>query len=117
MLQEEKTIIKVSLILSLVGIGILLFMQKSQIVSATPISSINSSLLNQNIMISGKISSIKESPSVQMLKVSEGNESITVVAFRSDIIDVSKGDYIKVEGKVMKYKEDFEVEAKTIQVL
>lgn len=117
MLTEEKTLIKISLVLSIIGLGILIFLSKSPIEGITPIDSINEGLLNSNIKVVGTISSIKSLPSVELMKVKDLTGTIDIVAYRSDTIDISNGDEVEIEGKINKYKENIQIEAKRIRVL
>ena len=117
MLTEEKTLIKISLVLSIIGLGVLIVLGKSPIDGITQISSINDGLLNSNIKVVGTISSIKSLPSVEIMKVKDSTGTIDIVAYRSDTIDISNGDEVEIEGKISKYKENLQIEAKRIRVL
>ncbi len=116
MLNEEKTLIKMSLIFSLIGLGILMLLQKSQTTEATPINTINEETLNKMVRVSGTITSARELPTIFIAKLKDNTGSIDVVAFRSDTIEIKRGNNVEVEGKVKKYKENLQVEAKRITV-
>lgn len=117
MLQQEKKMIYCSLVCSLIGIGILLIMQKSGTSPTVKISEINDKLLNTDIVIKGTLTSLRETPSVTIAQVKDKSGTIDVVAFKSDTLEIKKGQTIEIEGKIKKYKENLQVEAKRIRKL
>lgn len=116
-LMKEKTLLKIALICSIVGIFIVLVFADRLEPPLVKVSDISDSLLENDVKISGEIVSIKISPSVTILDVKDSSGSIKVVAFDSSDLNLGKGGFVEVTGKVTEYKGSLELEAKSIKLV
>lgn len=112
--MNEKTLTKIALICSLIGILLLLLIAERQDVSASSINKISNQSINQEIKIKGTISTLKETPAVTITQVKDTTGSITVIMFRKENITLQKGDLVEVQGIVKEFKGKLEIEAKRV---
>ena len=114
--MHEKTLFKLSLICSLVGIFIILIINESYSLSYSNISLIDNSSIGKTVKVQGFIISISDSPGILIMSIQDKTSNITVIAFKEDEINLQKNDLIEVSGIVKEYKDKLEIEAKEIKV-
>jgi len=112
--MEEKTLLKIALICSIVGIFIIFIFANKLEPSLTSISSISNSLVDKDVKIQGTVSSFKITSSVLMLDLHDDTGTIKVVAFDKEDFEASKDQEVEVIGKVKEYNSILEIEAKKI---
>lgn len=112
--MDEKNLLKVALICSVIGIFIIFLFADRLEPSLISISDISDSLLDRDVRIQGKISSIKESSSVLILEVKDDSSAIKVVAFDNDYSNFKKNQSVEILGVVKEYKGVLEIESKQI---
>lgn len=71
------------------------------------ISDINMNMLNERVLVSGKISSVYHSKETTFLNLSQENNSIKIVFFRN--INFKKGENAIIKGVVQFYKNEIEI--------
>ncbi len=110
----EKKLLKISLIISLIGIFILLFFSSIHQPALIKISKITTNQLNKQIKITGQIIKIKNYPEYEFqlltLKDDSGNITITL----DKILNLSESKSIIVIGKVSQYKNKLQINANKI---
>lgn len=106
---------KFSLILSVIGVIILVFLSQNLEPKQKKISEINSKMLEGYVKINGNLASIKNLDGMQILKVEDDTGSISVVVFEKT--NLSTGMQIEVIGKVTRYRGSLEIEAQKIKEL
>ena len=114
--MHEKTLFKLSLICSLVGIFIILIINESYSLSYSNISLIDNSSIGKTVKVRGFIISISDSPGILIMNIQDKTSNIIVIAFKEDEINLQKNDLIEVSGIVKEYKDKLEIEAKEIKV-
>ncbi len=112
--MEDSTLLKISLIISITGIFTLLFILEFSEVKPFQIKDITKKQLENQIKIQGEITSIKETPGLYILNVNDLTETITVIIFKEDPLNIKKGMYIEVTGEVQEYKDELEIIADKI---
>lgn len=115
--MEEKTLLKVALICSVIGIFIILIFADRLELSPMGISGISESLVDQSVKIQGKISAVRNTPSVLTLDIKDDSGSIKVVVFNDQDSELSEGDLVEVTGKVKEYKGSIEIEANKVVMI
>lgn len=115
--MDEKNLLKVALICSIIGIFIIFVFANRLEPSLINISEISSSLVDQSVKVQGKIVSIKNSPSVLIFDVKDDTGSVKVVVFDKKNLDLNKNQLVEVLGVVKEYKGSLEVEAKNIKAV
>ena len=98
--MQERTLLRISLLCSLLGILALFFI--SQTVQY-PESAILEE--DQNYIVKGSIQRITQRDAVTFITLDKEDE-LTVVLFKDYPVDLHSGDYIEVMGRASKDKED-----------
>lgn len=115
--MDEKNLLKVALICSIIGIFIIFIFADNLEPSLINISEISSSLIDQSVTVQGKIVSIKSSPSILIFDVKDDTGSIKVVAFDEKNSDLNKDQLVEILGIVKEYKGFLEIEARKIKAV
>lgn len=100
--MKEKTLLKISLIASLVGILILLFISSRLEVNEKTISNIDETDIGSSLKIDGVITNIRKTNKVTFIDIAQ-LEEMKVVVF-NDEIELNRGDYVEITGKIEEYK-------------
>lgn len=115
---HQKTLFKISLIVSLFGILLLLFLANSLEPKLIDISSINDEMLNQQIKISGEIFKIQDKETFKILSISDSTGKIDVLCeCREELIEnnqIKNNQEIIVIGRVTEYREYLQISADKI---
>lgn len=101
-IMKEKTLLKISLIASLVGILILLFISSRLEVNEKTISNIDETDIGSSLKIDGVITNIRKTNKVTFIDIAQ-LEEMKVVVF-NDEIELNRGDYVEITGKIEEYK-------------
>ncbi len=115
--MKEKTLLKVALLTSLVGILILLFILEKIDLSSSNIANITKDNLDEKIKIKAEVTKVTETPGLYILDVKDFTGSIKVVVFKDEPLEIKQGDILEIEGQVTSYKDQVEIIAKKITVL
>lgn len=115
--MEEKTLLKIALICSIVGVFIIFIFAGKLEPSLINISSISQSFIDKDVKIRGTVSSFRITSSVLMLDVRDETGVIKVVAFDKEDFEADKDQAVEVIGKVKEYQGVLEIEAKNILFL
>jgi len=114
--MNDKTLTKISLISSFIGL-ILVYLATTIIqVKAYDISEIKESMVDRDAKIVGQIKNIVKTEKVLILLVKDNSGSITVISFDpEDIEDIKEGQIIEARGKIALYKNKLEIIADSIK--
>ena len=110
--MKDKTLLKISLISSLVGILILLILSTKLEINESFISNIDKNDIGSTVKIEGVVSDVKIVNSTIIMNVAQLDEMMVVV-FNSDMI-LNRGDYVEVTGKMDEYNGNIELIADKI---
>lgn len=115
--MQDKTLLKLSFLTSIIGIAALYFiMQPSEI----KIGDINRNYIGKTVKVLGEISSRYESKDGHIfLKFADSSGQIDVVIFKNSKVEknLEVGQKIEISGKVDEYKGQLEIIPKTIAIL
>ena len=115
--MDEKTLLKIALIGSLIGILLIMFVEEKLGVQDAVISSLSKDSVDQEITLKGKVSSLRNTPSVVLFDLADKSGKIKVVAFKDGKnVSLKLNDVVEVSGTVKEFKSSLELEAKTIKV-
>lgn len=105
---------KISLATALIGLFSLIILSQFIEPQVIEISSINENMIEQQVMIHGNITSIKNFDNMKLLIVQslQDDSKITVVIFKN--VDIEKG-VAQIKGKVKEYRGGIEIEANEIK--
>ena len=115
--MNNQILLKISLIISIIGIIILLLLANIIQPTQIKIKNIDESLLNQKIEIKGQIQSIKtyKESNFQIITINDSTGKIDISL--DNPINITKNQTIIVTGRVTEYKSNLQVQADKIQVL
>ena len=114
--MEDKTILKLAAICSMLGLLLLIYASERVEIKPVSISSLNPGMVDKNIKIEGTVTLSSLSKDVYFLTIKDDTASIKVVAFNPNI-KINKGQKVEVEGKLAVYKGELEIIAKTIRTI
>ncbi len=115
--MHEKTLLKISLATSLIGILILLMIMDKIDVSGSNIAAINKELIDKQVKIKGEITRITETPGLYFLNIKDDTADMDVIIFKEDEIEFEKGSLVEVDGQVTEYHGKLELIAKKVIIL
>ena len=115
--MNNTTLSKLSLIISLLGILLLLFISENINLEISKIDSITRNNLEQNVKINADVINVNKKDDLLFLKVKDETSEIDVVIFESNNLEINKGDKIEVQGKITLYKDNLEIIAKNVRQL
>lgn len=114
--MQESTLLKVSLIVSLIGIFLILLISEKISLPTSNINLINETHIDKNVKVKGIVESIAETPGLIILTLKDTTGSITVIIFKDEELKLEKNSLIEVEGTVVKYKNKLEINAKKVKI-
>lgn len=114
--MDEKTLLKVALFCSLIGILILIIVSEKITITSYEINAIDQTLIDKEIKINGEITAIKETPGLLILTIQDSTGKITVITFDKEIT-ITKGAHVEIQGTVTKYENILELDAKIIRLI
>ncbi|MEA3430820.1 MAG: OB-fold nucleic acid binding domain-containing protein [Nanoarchaeota archaeon] len=105
--MKEKTLLKVSLIITLAGITILFIMSQSLDINEKIISTDN---IGKDVKITGLVTRITDKENVMFIEISKPDK-INACIFKNKInnIDIKVNDKVTVEGEIEEYKGNLEL--------
>lgn len=110
--MKDKTLLKFSLVWSIVGIILLLFIAEYS--EPSKINIIDSEdNLGKTVKINGKVLSFVSKPTVTFIEIEDYSGKIVVVSF--DKLERPKCSNLEVSGKVKLYKGNLEIIADSIK--
>ena len=112
--MEEKTLLRIALISSLIGVLLILFISERVDISESNIKEAKNQ--TGNIKVKGAVSSITETPSAYIINLKDNTDTILVLVFKGDSINITKGQIIEVSGKLVDYQGQKEISADTIRI-
>jgi RecJ-like exonuclease len=111
--MKEKTLLKVALTCSLVGIVVILFISESMEVKKVKIGKINEEMVGEDVRIVGKVVKVLGSSSSKKIDVEDSSGKIRVTVF--DEFEIERGKVVEVEGEVSEYKGELGLNGKKIK--
>jgi len=116
--MKEKTLFKIALICSFLGLIGLYFISDKISVDRISISDVDKEEIGENVKIIGKIERITNMDKVVFLEISEmKTEEISVVLFKDRDFYLTEGSYVEIEGEIDEYNGEKEVIASKIKLI
>jgi len=109
---------KICILAAIMGISLLIIISDKISIPSSEISSITEIDIDKNIKINGRITKIiKKGNSLAILDIADKNSTIKAVIFRPEKpLNIKKGDFIEINGKVSVYNEELQIIADSIKV-
>lgn len=114
--MNEKRLLKVCLITSVLGIFLLLAVAEFSQPKYYQINGITEKQIDTQIKIEGTITKSKDLPGLFLLDLKDNTSKMIVVAFKDFQINLTKGENISVTGKVAEYNNVLEIIADEITI-
>ncbi len=113
---NQKTLLKISLIISLIGILTLLFLANIQEPKLISIDKITDKQLNKNIKVQGQITNIKtyKDSNFQVISIKDGTGKIDITT--NQILNLTNSQNLIVIGKLTEYKNNLQIQANKISI-
>lgn len=112
--MEEKTLFKIALISSLLGILLILFITEKLDLGQSNISNLTN--LSGKVKIKGYITSFKENPTSYFINLKDETGEIPILVFKENPLNLTKGMIIEVEGNIIEYQGKKEISAELIRI-
>ena len=113
--MQEKTLLRISLITTAVGILLLYILSHYSQPELEPYTLTNSDLGNK-VLVQGNIGSVKQYGNTTIIKVST-NDQIQVVHFQPLKFSLNKNEQIEVIGTVQKHKGEYQLISDEIRII
>jgi len=116
--MQEKTLLKIALIFSLVGIILLFIFSNNVSIKEINIGKINEEDLDTTVKIIGRIEKVSDTEKVIFLTIGQEKiETIPVLLFKDSNISFAPGDYVEITGTLEDYEGEKEVIANKIRLI
>lgn len=116
--MNNQTLIRISLIITLIGIFLLLFLISTIKPIKMNIKDISSENLNQKIQIKAKISGIKDFNTFQIISLNDSTGKInSILNKNSNKLNLEKNQTILITGTITEYNNELEIQTEKIQLL
>ena len=112
--MEEKTLFKIALICSLLGLLLLFTISDSIEIKRYYIKDITKDLENKEVKVQGIITRISETPGLYLLDIQDSTGKITAILFKEENVNLTLNSNIITHGKVKIYKNKPELEVSQI---
>ena len=110
--MKEKTLIKISLIFSVIGIVFLYYLVGNVSLDEKEIDKIN--YIDQDIKIKGVVTNIDERDKGAFVEIAQPNV-MKVVIFKDDELNLKINDYIEITGNVEEYNGKLQIIAEEVK--
>ena len=115
--MKEKTLFKIAIICSLIGLVGLFFVSDKITVKRIDVGKITDSDVGKEVRVIGKIERVSDTDKVMFLEVGQEKvERISVVLFKEEEIRLKEGDYIELIGELDEYKGEYSIIANAVKV-
>lgn len=112
--MRDETLLKLSLVTSIIGLILLFYLAQTQ-AQVIAISSISQDDIGRTVLLKGNITSVFTSDKgTVFLKISDKTGELNAVIFKNLVSKLSayglqKGQQVQVEGKMNEYEGEFEI--------
>ena len=116
--MKEKTLLKIALICSLVGIVVLFFVSEKISISQVDLDRIDERDIGTDVKIIGRIERATDTEKVMFLEIGQEKiEKVTVILFKDSDISLKEGDYVEITGEIEDYNGKREIIANKVRIV
>lgn len=116
--MKEKTLFKIALLCSFIGLIILFFISERISVDNVGISDLEMEEIGKDIKLIGKIERVTNADKVVFLEISElKTEKVSIILFKDRDIDLIEGSYVEVYGEIDEYNGKREIIANRVKLI
>lgn len=113
-IMNQKTLLKISLIISITGILFLLLLSNLTEAKKLDIKEITNKIIDKKVEINGKITNIKNYDNMKIIKVKDKTGEINLILYTDNKLNLTINQTINVIGIVKRYKQELEIQADRI---
>ena len=114
--MEEKSLLRLALICSLVGIIVLFFISESMEIKEKNINEINKDNVGEDIKIKGIVSKSTDKGKIILLDIIQP-ETITIVLFKDSDFNISTGTKVEITGEIDEFNGQLEIIGNEVKIL
>jgi len=114
--MEEKSLLRLALICSLVGIIVLFFISESMEIKEKNINEINKDNVGEDIKIKGIVSKSTDKGKIILLDIIQP-ETITIVLFKDHDFNISTGTKVEITGEIDEFNGQLEIIGNEVKIL
>jgi RecJ-like exonuclease len=108
--MNENSLLKISLILSLVGILTIFYISETTSVDLSKISDLSKDDLDKKVRIKGEIISIGDTPGLMIINVKDPTGTMVAILFKDNsTINIERNQVIDILGILAEYKGELEI--------
>ena len=111
--MKENLLLKIALICSIAGIVLLFFISNSIKLEEREISTLKP---DEDVLVKGRIEKIFEKEDFMIITLSR-EETVDVVLFNADLVDLQQGYIVEVKGETKEYKDRIEIIGDEVRVV
>jgi len=115
--MNNKTLLSVALICSLIGIFIILLIVEKIEYPYIKISSIDKTMLEQEVKIKGEVESLTKRSNLLILNIKDETGKIQVVVFETNNLTIKENSIAEIQGTVTEYQNKLQLEANIIKII
>lgn len=116
--MREKTLLKIALIVSLIGLLVLYIISDNITIKQASIGKITLDNKDEMVKVRGIVSRVTDTDKVTIMEIMQPTE-ITVVLFKSSnkTIPIKEGNEVEIIGKVDEYNDKMEIIAQRARIV
>lgn len=116
--MKEKTLLKIALIVSFIGVTILFFISDNIEIKEKSIDKINKAEIGEKVKIKGIVNNIIDTDKVMIIEITQPSK-INIIIFKeeNEVIKINNSDFVEVIGSVEEYKGEKEVIVDRLRVV
>jgi hypothetical protein len=114
--MKNVYLIKLSFIISVLGILILFFIMISKEPELKTLNEVKN-LSNENVKVIGKISKIKNYPNFQILTLKDSTDSLLALVSPPSKVELKENYTLELTGLITEYKNETEIRINNIKIL
>lgn len=119
--MHDSTLLKVSIISSIIGMILLILIDRNTVIKQSAISELNEDTLDKYVKIKARITSIHQTQKIFALELEDETGKIKAVLFKNnkntDNYNLQKDRTVEIEGKFTEYKNQPEIIIDKIRIL
>ena len=114
--MEEKSLLRLALICSLVGIIALFFISENMEIKEKNIDEINKDNIGEDVKIKGIVSKSADKGKIILLDIVQP-ETITIVLFKDHDFNISTGTKVEITGEIDEFNGKMEIIGNEVKIL
>lgn len=107
--MEEKTILKLSLVIAMTGIILLLFISETIEIESYKINDLTKKDAGKDVKVTGIITRVTETPGLFIFNIQDETGEITAILFKDGKTNITANMHVEIQGEAQEYKDNIEI--------